>query len=209
MYSHSFMTLLFRRIVLLVMALLLGTTHLFAQQPWVRTLDKTAYNLLSNGSAVYAYDLANFYRSSDNGSTWSVSPGAPQGSLTDFHINGSSIFALQEFSGVWRSFDNGSSWQQVSYNGASSLRRTAMRSAGNQTFFTNSCMIGRGSTLFVASAWDRVYRSQDAGSTWQVHNTRIAYYRWNDPNGTCSDGYGNHRNDAYYGNSTRSFPLNK
>ena len=169
---HVFFFALVRRslpIVVVVSLFYLFTKDVSAQAGWVRVSPAVGYNMTANNSSIYLATGGEFYRSLDNGATWSQSPQSPQGAITGMHVYFNNILALQEFSGVWKSFNDGVSWAWTSYNGSTAARTTqpAARS-GSQTFYTNSCMSGDGSTVFLASKLDQIYRSLDAGITWTI-----------------------------------------
>ena len=152
-----------------------GYAPLSAQQQWVRALDQDAFTMVSEGNTVFAYSwrpdhpiTPNLYRSLDGGNTWSLMPQSPQGYITSMYINGSSVYALGET--LWRSQDNGQTWESITYNTATATRRTASRNSGGRSIGSYT-ITGDGSTLYIAA--DKLYRSKDGGTTWQVKNSGI------------------------------------
>ncbi len=151
-----------------------GHTPLSAQQQWVRALDHTAFNLVSDGTTVFAYSWDQYnpsqtklFRSLDGGNTWTQMPQSPQGYISAMYIQGTSVFATLDYTTLWRSLDNGETWQQITYNNSTSQRRAASRSVGNSPYGILP-ISGNGSKIYLGS--DNIYRSNDGGTTWQVKN---------------------------------------
>ncbi len=120
----------------------------------------------SNGSLYEAGGSGSFYRSADNGLTWSLqgdANGAATNAAKGIAINNSDvIFVVDGGGAVWKSSNQGANWTQInaSYGGAASTADMDVDSNGN---------------LYILLA-KQVYKSNTSGVNWVVVNNSFTPY---------------------------------
>jgi len=119
----------------------------------------TIVNLVATTSdRVFFMTSSHIYRSDDHGNTWIPSLNGTSGEFifVSFVNNGSALFALDGYSGIYKSVNNGSSWSLISNI-----------SPGN--------LINVGSHL-IANLGQNLGRSDDDGSTWTLVTGSLPIY---------------------------------
>ena len=111
------------------------------------------YSLAVSGTNLLAGTSAGVYRSTNNGTSWTVA-NTTLTSVSAFTVSGINLFAAQG-SGVFHSTDNGTSWSQVS-----------------SPWFGNTvaALGANGTYLFVGTSGFGGFRSTDNGTTWTPMN---------------------------------------
>lgn len=105
-------------------------------------------------------DVGGLYRTSDNGQTWENPVAGLGGSMQILVIDPSDNLFAQTSEGIWRSTDDGGSWVNVE----------------QEENFEGWTTIGPDGTLFLFKDESdaRLYRSTDAGDSWEVIHEAVA-----------------------------------
>ncbi len=111
--------------------------------------------LTSIGNNIIAGTVNGIFRSTNNGSTWTlVNPNLKNFSPDDFAVSGSNLFVGTIYDGgVFLSTDSGVTWTN----------------AGLNTFVT--CLLAIGTNLFAGTQENGIYLTTDNGLSWDTVNT--------------------------------------
>ena len=146
------------RIYLFLLTLFLFIYNGSLQAQWVQVglNNQTISCFAISGNNVYADAGSGMYRSTNNGTTWTLAnAGLPTNAVISMVVSGSYIFAGTYGGGVFLSTNNGTNWTP-SNNGITSNYITALTSSGHNIF---------------AGIDGGVYLSTNSGTNWtQVNN---------------------------------------
>ncbi|MBN1760524.1 MAG: hypothetical protein JW863_19500 [Chitinispirillaceae bacterium] len=118
----------------------------------------------SEGSMLVAgqisYPPSPVFLSDDNGLNWSaIGSGLPMSRITSCLVNGTTIFAGSNYTGIFRSTDKGESWEPAN---------------SGITCTTVSSLVESGESVFASTYGAGVFVSADNGMNWTVFNSGLA-----------------------------------
>lgn len=136
---------------------------------WTQVTGLTGfYNMAMSGNIIYAAGNSGVFRSSDNGSTWSVADTSlPSGGYTIAAGNGKLYIGdYYNYNGMFVSSDSGTTWVAAD--------------SGLETSFPGvyrliMCVTSAGSTVFAGTSSNGVFKSTDNGKSWHAANNGIGY----------------------------------
>lgn len=125
------------------------------------------YNIVANGSNLYAAGSYGVFISSDAGNTWSVLDSSLSGNFTIAAVNGNLFigdYATQN--GIFKSTDAGTTWVAAD---------SGLGTPYAGLYQTINCIASNGKTIFVGTSSNGVFRSTDNGKSWSAANSGISY----------------------------------